>query len=191
MRVISKVGKNINHLPMFWNQFFWCFSYFDVSMHIIVTLEVFVQINRELKQPQRLTATRTLQICIFYNEKRWFWLLCTCIFQIWTFRRRSNSFYDVKWPVLQVCGRREHMAMFNFVFLPLMRWFQFIPGMNTFFKRNDLGELRNDCRKAKWHIQTKFSLSSTSCLLLNSLILLCNLGPEITFSAGQFLFRLR
>ena len=28
---------------MFWNQFFWCFSYFDVSMHIIVTLEVFVQ----------------------------------------------------------------------------------------------------------------------------------------------------
>ena len=33
----------------------------------------------------------------------------TCIFHVLTFWRRSRSFYDVKWPVLQLCGRREHM----------------------------------------------------------------------------------
>ena len=31
----------------------------------------------------------------------------------------SRSFYDVKWPVLQLCGRREHM-MTNVNFCPLM-----------------------------------------------------------------------
>ena len=45
----------------------------------------------------------------------------------WTFHRCSRSFYDVKWPVLQLWGRREHKMtkLFNFVFLSLKRWFQF------------------------------------------------------------------
>ena len=30
-------------------------------------------------------------------------------FSFLTFRRRSRSFYDVKWPVLQACWRRDHM----------------------------------------------------------------------------------
>ena len=30
-------------------------------------------------------------------------------FSFLTFRRRSRSFCDVKWPVLQLCGRRDHM----------------------------------------------------------------------------------
>ena len=45
----------------------------------------------------------------FDNEKQHFCTLCTCIFLLLTFWRRSRSFYDVKWPVLQMCGQREHM----------------------------------------------------------------------------------
>ena len=45
------------------------------------------------------TATRTLQICIFDNETQQFCTPCTCSFH---FRRCSRSFYDVKWPVLQL-----------------------------------------------------------------------------------------
>ena len=30
-------------------------------------------------------------------------------FSFLTFRRRSRSFYDAKRPVLQLCGRRDHM----------------------------------------------------------------------------------
>ena len=43
-----------------------------------------------------------------------------------TFRRRSRSFYDVKWLVLQLGGQREHvMTNVQFCLLPLKRWFQF------------------------------------------------------------------
>ena len=64
---------------------------------------------RELKQPRRQRQQKPQQICIFDNEKQHFCTLCTCIFQLLTFWRRSRSFYDVKWPVLQLCGRREHI----------------------------------------------------------------------------------
>jgi len=37
--------------------------------------------------------------------------------------RRSHSFEDVKWPLLQWCGRREQML--NHVILSQKRWFQF------------------------------------------------------------------
>ena len=39
-------------------------------------------------------------------------------FQFWTFRRRSRSFHDVKSPVLQMRGRRDH-AMKNVQFCPI------------------------------------------------------------------------
>ena len=55
------------------------------------------------------TATKTPQICIFDNGKQYFCTLCTCIFHLLTFWRRPRSFYDVKWPFLQLCGRLEHM----------------------------------------------------------------------------------
>ena len=35
--------------------------------------------------------------------------LCTCFLKFGTFRRRSCSFHDVKWPVLQLCGRCEYV----------------------------------------------------------------------------------
>ena len=46
-------------------------------------------------------------------------------FSFLTFCRRSRSFYDVKWPVSQLCGRRERM-MTNIQFCLLLskRWFQ-------------------------------------------------------------------
>ena len=48
------------------------------------------------------------------NLHIWHWkivfcTLYTCIFHLLTFWRRSRSFYDVKWPFLQLCGWREHM----------------------------------------------------------------------------------
>ena len=44
------------------------------------------------------------QICIFDNEKHQFCTLCPCIFHFCTFRRRSRSFHDVKWPIWQLHG---------------------------------------------------------------------------------------
>ena len=82
--------------------------------------------NFAFLQNTTTTATKTLQICLFDNEKQYFCTLCTCIFHLLTFWRRSRSFYDVKWPVLQLCGRRQHMmTKFNFVFLCPKRLFQF------------------------------------------------------------------
>ena len=65
-------------------------------------------VMRELKQARRRRQQKTPQIWIFDNKKQYFCTLCTCIFHFLTFWRRSRSFYDVKWPVLQLCGRREH-----------------------------------------------------------------------------------
>ena len=66
------------------------------------------------------------QICIFDNEKHYFCMLCTCMFHLLTFWRRSRSFYDVKWPILQLCGRCENMMTnVQFVFICPKRWFQF------------------------------------------------------------------
>ena len=65
------------------------------------------------------TATKTPQICIFDNGKQYFCTHYTCIFHLLTLWRRSRSFYDVKWPVLQLCGRRQHM-MTNVQFCLLM-----------------------------------------------------------------------
>ena len=42
-------------------------------------------------------------------------------FSFLTFRRRSHSFYDAKRPVLQLCGRRDHM-MTNVQFCLLIYW---------------------------------------------------------------------
>ena len=72
--------------------------------------------TRELIQPRRRRQQKPPQICIFDNEKQYLCTLCTCIFHLLTFWRRSRSFYEVKWPVLLLCGRREHM---------MTDWFQF------------------------------------------------------------------
>jgi len=65
--------------------------------------------TRELKQPRRQREQKPPQICIFDNDKQYFCTLCTCIFIFWHFE-------DVKWPVLQLCGRRKHL-MTNVQFL--------------------------------------------------------------------------
>ena len=73
--------------------------------------------NRELKQPRRRRQQK--RICIFDNIEQYFCTLCTCIFYLLTLWRRVRSFYDVKWPVLQLWGRRQHM-MTNVQFCLLM-----------------------------------------------------------------------
>ena len=82
---------------------------------------------RELKQPRRRRQQKphkfaylAMKNSIFARFARAFF-----IFFFFTFCRRSRSFYDVKWPVLQLCGRREHMMTnVQFVFSCPKRWFQ-------------------------------------------------------------------
>ena len=64
--------------------------------------------KRELKQPRRRRQQKRPQICILF----WQWktvLLHALHVHFLTFWRRFRSFYDVKWSVLQLCGRGEHM----------------------------------------------------------------------------------
>ena len=78
--------------------------------------------NRELKQPRRRRQQKPHKFA-YLTVKNYFCTLCTCIFHLLTFWRRSRSFYDVKWPVLQ--WRREHMMTnVQFVSLCPKRWFQ-------------------------------------------------------------------
>jgi len=83
---------------------------------------------RGAKLGSTTTVTKPPQICIFENEKQYFCTLCTWIFHLLTFWRRSRSFYDVKWPVLQFCERREHMMTnVQFCLVP-SAGFNLIPG---------------------------------------------------------------
>ena len=72
-----------------------------------------------IKQPWRRRQQKPHKFAYFKMKKQYFCALCTCIFHFLTFCRRSRSFYDVKWAVLQLCGRREHM-MTNVQFCFLM-----------------------------------------------------------------------
>ena len=61
-------------------------------------------------------------------------------FSFLTFRRRSHSFCDVKWPVLQLCGRRDHMmtkVKFCLLIYEALVPIKFLDSQNTFYKRND------------------------------------------------------
>ena len=72
------------------------------------------------------TATKTPKICIFDNGKQYFCTLCTCIFHLLTFWKRSRSFYDVN-GLFYSCVDDVSIwwQMFNFVCLCPKRWFQF------------------------------------------------------------------
>ena len=62
------------------------------------------------KATSTTTATKTPQICIFDNKKNSILArFARAFFIFWHFWTSSRSFYDVKWPVLQLCGRLEHM----------------------------------------------------------------------------------
>ena len=55
-------------------------------------------------------GNKNLQICIFDNEKQYFCTLCTCIFHLLTFWRRSRSFYDLTWNDL-FCSRVDDVSI--------------------------------------------------------------------------------
>ena len=52
-------------------------------------------------------------ICILDNEKQYLCTLCTCIFHLLIFWSCFRSFYDVKWPVLQLCGQMTNVQMLS------------------------------------------------------------------------------
>ena len=86
-----------------------------------------------------------------------------------TFRRRSRSFHDVKWPIWQLTfwTTWAYHDKFSIVFLPLRRWFQFNSRIvrTQFASVMILNNWKNDCSNAKLHFQVTFLLSSTSSLL--------------------------
>ena len=79
----------------------------------------------ELRKPRRRRQQKPHKFAYFTMKTSNFCTLCMYIFHLLTFTRRSRSFYDVKWPVSQLCGRRERM-MTNIQFCLLLskRWFQ-------------------------------------------------------------------
>ena len=83
------------------------FSSFNQSNHWFVALALTLP-SSNLKLPIREGNENPINLHI-WQEKQYFCTLCTCISHLLTFWRRSRSFYYVKWPVLQLCGRREHM----------------------------------------------------------------------------------
>ena len=65
--------------------------------------------NMELKQPRGRRQQKSHKFAYLTMKNSIFARFARAYFIFFTFGRRSRSFYDVKWPVLQLCGRREHM----------------------------------------------------------------------------------
>ena len=64
------------------------------------------------------TATRTKTKLAYLTMKNYFCTLCTRNFNFRAFHSHSGPFDDVKWSVLPLCGRREHLTTtFQFCFL--------------------------------------------------------------------------
>ena len=91
-----------------------------------VVIAVVIVDTWELKKPRRRRQQKLHKFAYFTMKNSIFCTLCMCIFHRLTFSRRSRSFYDVKWPVSQLCGRCERM-MTNVQFCLLLSklWFQF------------------------------------------------------------------
>mgnify|MGYP006964561750 CR=1 FL=1 len=88
-----------------WNLSFWQFQQIFLESPLALIHHAW-----ELKQPpQRRQIFAYLTI-----KKHQLCMLSTCVFHFCTFHRRSSSFHDVKWPVLQLSLRREP---FNFFLL--------------------------------------------------------------------------
>lgn len=66
--------------------------------------------NRELKQPRLRRRQNRRKFALFNNEKQKLSTLCESTFYFRTFPRPSRPFQDVKWPILLLCGRREHLT---------------------------------------------------------------------------------
>ena len=138
--------------------------------------------------PTRITANKAIDIFMNYplvpqgrqQERHKFTYLimknnsfarcARAFFIFWTFQRPSHSFHDMKWVVLQLCGRREHL-MTNVPFCLLtskaLVSFNFLQDIwNTFCQRIVLAlNNREMVAEMRSYILDDFPLSSTSCLL--------------------------
>ena len=56
-------------------------------------------------------------ICTSSNEKQGFFTACKMLSHYHTFHYRSRLINDVKWPILQWCGRLEHLKSFQLFIL--------------------------------------------------------------------------
>ena len=124
--------------------------------------------NRELKQPRRRRQQKPQKfayLTVFLHALH-------VHFHLLTFWKRSRSFYDVKWPVLQLSGRREHMMTnVQFVLLSQKRWFQF----NSRIVRTHFASVMtlNNCEiiaETRSYIFRWRSRSGRRCLCLSSLM---------------------
>ena len=131
----------------------------------------FLDHSSELKQPRRRRQQERQKFAYLTTENNSFARFARVFFIFFlTFCKLPRSSHDVKWPVLQLCGRPEHIGwqMFKFVFSFLKRWLQ----LNSRLVRSRCASimtlnawLRNDCKNAKLHFLMTFSLPSTFCSL--------------------------
>ena len=106
--------------------------------------------GKQPRCPTRITANKAIDIFMNYplvplgrqQERHKFAYLimknnsfarsARAFFIFWTFHRPSRSFHDMKWVVLQLCGRREHLMTNVPLCLPTSKalhgQFQFIAG---------------------------------------------------------------
>ena len=85
------------------------------------------RLTRELKQPRRRRQQKPHKFA-YLIWKTVFLPALDVHFHLLTFWRRSRSFYDVKWPFLQLCGRRTHMVTNVQFCLVASAGFNLIPG---------------------------------------------------------------
>ena len=83
----------------------------------------FLDHSSELKQPRRRRQQERQKFAYLTMENNSF---ARVFFIFSTLCKRPRSSHDVKWPVLLLCGRPEHIGwqMFHFVFSFLKRWLQ-------------------------------------------------------------------
>ena len=110
-------NKNINSgktLTLFWRWhcFGWSSSFLRKEKSLRGSrnspLVLSSGIIRELKQPRRRRQQERHEFA-YVTTENCFARLARAFSRFLTFRRGSRSFRDVKWPVLQFCGRRGPM----------------------------------------------------------------------------------
>ena len=87
-------GRGSNWRSSFRDFFTWHMNIFNCAC----------ESNRELKQSRRRRQQKPHKFAYLTMKNSVFARFARAFFTL-----RSRSFYDVKWPVLQLCGRREHM----------------------------------------------------------------------------------
>ena len=138
----------------------------------ISTLWKRFEINTELKQPRRRRQQKPHKFAYLTMKNRIFARFARAFFIFWHFE--DVLVLSTTWNDL-FCSCVDDMSIwwqtFNFVFLYTRRWFQFNSRIvRTHFSSIVSLNYWKMSRNAKSHFQMTFSLSSTSCYIIELLL---------------------